>query len=108
MEIAGEDIDSSRIEGAHAFFASEHMQRSAAFGASLGENQSAVGKVEGGEGLAAGEFRLGRAPMQTAGNHQVKREPEVAIDSDNDAFPNSPQFPDGTALHTCDRRLSGS
>jgi hypothetical protein len=38
VEIAGEDFDSSGIDGIEAAFASEHVQRSAVLGAGFGED----------------------------------------------------------------------
>jgi hypothetical protein len=46
--------------------------------------------------------------MQSPGNHQMKREPEVVLDADYYALPDSPQFAHRTAFHTRQRRLRGS
>ena len=43
-------------------------------------------KVEGGEGVAAGEFGLSGLPVQAAGDHEVQHQPEVAFDADGDAL----------------------
>ncbi len=43
--------------------------------------------------------------MQTAGNHQVEHQPQVAFHPDRDALADAPQFAHRTALRTGERRL---
>jgi hypothetical protein len=46
--------------------------------------------------------------VQSAGNHQVKGEPQIVVYSDYNALTDSPQFAHVPALHTGKRRLRGS
>jgi hypothetical protein len=75
------------------------MQRCAALRACLGERKSAVGKVECGEVLTACEFDFRGAPVQPAGDHQMKNEPKIALNSDRDSFTYAPYFTYATAFH---------
>src|SRR6185312_5936461 len=75
LQIAGENINAARIHIAQVFFASEHHQGSSALGACLGEYERAVVKIKSCELIAACEFRSHFAPVQAAGDHQVKHKP---------------------------------
>ena len=50
------------------------------------------------------ELRPGGAPVQAAGDHQVKDEPEIAVESDGDALADAAQFADGAAFGVAQRR----
>jgi hypothetical protein len=52
-QIAGEDFDSTGIDGLQAVLAGEDMQRGAMFGAGFGEYESAVRELESSE-ISAG------------------------------------------------------
>ena len=43
--------------------------------------------------------------MQAAGNHQVQHQPQVALQTDRDAFADAPQLPHRTPLRTRERWL---
>jgi hypothetical protein len=46
--------------------------------------------------------------MQTAGNHQVKDQPKVFVDSDGDALTDASQFPHDVTFHAGKGRLRSS
>ncbi len=58
---AGEDFDAAGVDGLEALFATQDVRGGAALCAGFGEDQRAVGKIEGGEGVAAGELWLAAA-----------------------------------------------
>jgi hypothetical protein len=45
-----------------------------------------MGEVKGCQILTARQLRSWWPPMQTAGNHQMKDQPQIFIDSDSDAL----------------------
>ena len=61
VEIAREDVDSSRIHGTQGLLASENRQRCAVLGAGFGEHERASGKIEGRQTLAASQLCLRQA-----------------------------------------------
>jgi hypothetical protein len=67
-----------------------------------------MGKVEGCQILAARQLGVSRTPVQPAGNHQVKYQPQVAIYPNCDALADSSQFAYYPALNVRNRRLCGS
>ena len=84
------------------------MEGCAAFGASLSELQGAGGEVEGGEGIAAGEFGCGGAPVEAAGNHEVKHEPDVVFEAQGDALADAAEAGDALAFSLADGRIHGA
>src|SRR6266849_280492 len=97
-EVAREDVDSSRVDGTQALLAYEDVQRCAVLCAGFGEHQRAAGKIEGRQISAASQLCRAGTPVQPAGDHQVQDQPEVAIHSNRDALPDTPQFPYDAAL----------
>ena len=81
-----EDVDASGIHRTQVFFSAKKIERGAALGAGLSENQGAVGKIEGGEVVAAFQAHSGRLPVQAPGDHEMEDEPEIAIEAEYDAF----------------------
>ncbi len=83
--------------------AAQEVKRGAAFGAGLSEGEGAGGEVESEERLAAGELGLRRTPVETAGDHEMKDEPEVAgvrggIEANSDALADAAEGSDGAAF----------
>jgi len=74
----------------------------------LGKDQGAVGKVERCQRLAARQLCSCRAPVQPAGNHQVKHQPKIILDANRNAFADAAQLADHAAFHVGKRRISGS
>ena len=103
-EIGGEDVDAAGVESGEIFFAADDMERRAMFCAGFGEDERAVGEIKCGEHIFAGELCIGRAPVEAAGDHQVKNEPEVAVEADGDAFADAAQVADGAAFGVGERR----
>ena len=108
IEVAGEDIDASGVEGTQIFVALHNVQRCAALGACLGQNQGTVGKVERGERLAPGKLGLWSTPVQAAGNHQVQDQPKIILYADCNALAYTPQFADDVTFRVRNRRLRGA
>ena len=46
--------------------------------------------------------------METAGDHQVQNEPEVAFDADGDALADAAECLDGAAFDACERRVDSA
>ena len=83
------------------------VQRRAAFAAGLGEHERPGWKIERGEVIAPGELRGRRAPVQTAGDHQVDHEPQVIVEADRNALADASQFTHDVVLDGGERRLDG-
>ena len=49
-----------------------------------------------------------RAPVQAAGNHQMKDQPEIVVEADGDAFADATKFADGEAVDGGDGGLRGA
>ena len=88
--------------------AGEEMEGGTAFGAGFGEDEGAVGEVEGGEVVAAAEFRAEGAPVETAGDHEVQDEPEAVVELDGDALADAVEGADGVAFDGFDAGLDGA
>lgn len=67
-----------------------------------------MGEVEGSKRIAAGEFCIGCAPMQSARNHEVDDEPEIAVEAEGDAFAHIAQLAHGVAVDGGKWRVDGS
>ncbi len=65
-------------------------------------------EIEGSQVLAPRQLRSWWAPVQAPGNHQVKHQPEIAIDADGDALADTAQFPHHASFHADDRRPNRS
>src|SRR4051794_26019759 len=81
------------------------MQRCPVLRAGFGQSERTFGKIEGGEVPAAGKRGAWRPPVEAARDHQVKHEPEIALDSDGDAFADTAQFAHDAAFCIRDGRL---
>lgn len=46
--------------------------------------------------------------MESPGDHEVKDEPKIAVQSNRDALSDAPQLPHDTAFSSRNRRLGGS
>jgi hypothetical protein len=92
----------------HVFFVAKEVEGGAAFGAGFGENERAVGKVEGGKIVAAAEFGSERAPVQTAGDHEVQDEPMAVVEFDGDALADAAQGTYGVVFELFEWRLDGA
>jgi hypothetical protein len=89
-------------------FAGEEVERGAAFGAGFGEDERAVGKVEGGEIVSSAEFGSDGSPVEAAGDHEVEDEPETVVELDGDAFADAVKLADGVAFYLFDGWLHGA
>src|SRR5271165_1138058 len=90
LEIAGEDLDASRIDRAEPLLPAENVQRCPPLRPRLREHKRAIGEIEGCQALASRQLCAGSSPMQPPGNHQVKYQPEIVLQSDGDALADSP------------------
>jgi hypothetical protein len=79
-------------------FAAHNVQGRAALGASLGKNQGTVREIERRQSLATGELGSGRAPVQAAGDHQVKDQPKIIFYADRNALADAPQLADNATV----------
>ncbi len=107
-EAGTEDVDSARIHRRNRIAPMHHVQRRAAFRPRFGERQRTVGKIERGEVIPAAERRAVRPPMQTAGNHQVDDEPQLAVEADRDAFADPADLAHDAAFDARQRRIGGA
>jgi hypothetical protein len=78
------------------------------FGASFGEDEGAVGEVEGGEIISAAEFGSSGTPVEAAGDHEMKDEPDAVVELDGDAFADSAKPSDGVAFDLFDPWVNGA
>ncbi len=53
-------------------FSLDEVEGGAALGSGFGEDEGAVGEVEGGKVVATTEFGSGGAPVQAAGDHEME------------------------------------
>jgi hypothetical protein len=104
-EIAGEDVDASGIDGAQSGFASENMQGGAALRSSFGEDQRTGGEIESGEVVAAREAGLRWAPVQTASDHEMEDQPEIAVQADGNALADAAKLANVAAVCGAKRRF---
>jgi len=92
----------------HVVFVAEEVEGGAALGAGFGEDERAVGKVEGGEVVAAAEFGSEVTPVETAGDHEVKDEPIAVVELDGDALADAAQRTHGVAFELFEGWLDGA
>src|ERR1700675_1841370 len=67
--------------------------------AGLGEYERAVGKIERRQALASRQLGCSRPPVETAGNHQVQHQPQIAFYSNANSLADSPQFAHGAPFY---------
>jgi len=84
------------------------VEGGAALGAGFGEDEGAVGEVEGGEVVSAAEFGSEGAPVEAAGDHEVEDEPYTVVEFDGDAFANAAESADGVAFRFFDGGMYGA
>ena len=72
--------------------------------AGLGQHERAIGEIEGGQLIFAGELCPDAAPVQAAGDHQVQDEPEIAVESEGDALSDAAQLSHGATFGIAQRR----
>jgi hypothetical protein len=108
IKIAGEDIDATGVKRTQVRFATDDVQGRAMLGARFGKHQGSMGKIESGQHLTTGQFCFGGSPVQTAGDHKMKNQPQTALDPDRNAFADSPKLLNGASFNVCQWRLGGS
>ncbi len=84
------------------------MKGGAALGAGCGEDERAVGKIEGGEIVAATEFGSDGTPVQASGDHKVQDQPIAVVEFDGDALADALQGTHGVAFELFERWLHGT
>ena len=62
-----------------------------------------MGKIESREDALGGYADSRFAPVETAGNHQVQHQPETAIESQANAFPQASNFTNAFFVHRFER-----
>jgi hypothetical protein len=86
-----ENFEAAGIERAQTSFARDDVQRGALLGTGLGPEQRTVGKIEGGETARRRNFGATglcaeRVPVKTTGDHQMKDEPKISLETDADSL----------------------
>src|ERR1700739_4565689 len=76
--------------------------------AGFGKYEAAVGEIESSQTVTASQLCSQRPPVQPAGDHQVQRQPEIAVHSDRDALADASQLAHEATFHARHRRLRGS
>ena len=108
FDVSGEDVDSSGVYFIRGGFVGEEMEGGSALGACFGEDEGAVGEVEGGEVVAASEFCSEGAPVEATGDHEVKDEPETVVELEDDALADAVEGADGVVHGLFDAGLDGA
>ena len=91
-----------------ARLAGHQVQRGALLRSSFGQREGAGIEIESGKRPAAIRDLPAVAPVQTAGNHQVQDQPEVVVESNGDAFADSPQPGHLAAKRRFERGIGGA
>jgi hypothetical protein len=107
-EIRVEYFEPTRIESEEATFPRDDVERSPLLRAGLSPEKRASGKVKGGKAARWGNFDIAGAPVQAAGNHEMKDEPEVVFEADADAFSEAAQTQNLFADGAVERRGRGA
>ena len=81
------------------------MKRSTALRPGFRKHKRTFREIESRKLIAASQLCSGSAPMQPAGNHQMKHEPEITFHANRNAFPDAPQLVHAAAFNTRDRRI---
>jgi hypothetical protein len=84
------------------------MKRGAALATGFGEDQAAMGEIESREGILASQDGSRLTPVEAAGDHQVKHEPEIAGKADGDALADTAQSGDLAGFDGGERRIDGA
>src|SRR6516162_5831607 len=74
-----ENLKPARIQITQRLLALQEMQRSALFGASLGQHQTAIWELKRCQAKLSHELGATFAPMQTSSNHEVDNQPQFFI-----------------------------
>ena len=81
------------------------MKRGAPFAPGLGQDERAAGKIERGERRTPGACATGGLPVQPAGDHQMNDQPNVALQTDGDAFADAADLDDDATFKKGERRI---
>ena len=108
FDVSSEDVDSARIDGLHVGFVTEEVERGATFGSGFGENERAIGEVEGSKIVSAAKLGSDGTPVEPASDHEVQDEPEAVVEFDGDAFADATKGADGMAFGLFDGGLDGA
>jgi hypothetical protein len=108
FEVGGEDLDSAGVYFFCGGLVGEEIKRGSALGAGFGEDERAIGEVEGGKVVAASEFGPERAPVETAGDHEMEDEPEAVVELKYDSLADTVEGADGVVFYLFDARLDGA
>ena len=112
FEGCGEDVEAAWIDFVGDGFVGKEMEGSSAFGAGFGEEEGARGEVEGGEVVSAAECRAGLfvegTPVEAAGDHEVKDEPDAVVEFEDDAFADPVKGADGVTFDVFDAWVDGA
>jgi len=102
LEAEGKDVQAAGVELGEGCLSLNEVQGGAAFRPGFGEDEGAVGEVEGGEIVAATEFGSGCSPVEAAGDHQVEDQEELAVKDEDDAFADAAKGKDLFAFERSD------
>jgi hypothetical protein len=108
FDVGSEDFDSAGVYLFCGGFVGEEIKRGSALGAGFGKDEGAVGKVEGGEVVAASEFGAKRAPVEAAGNHEMEDEPEAIVELEDDSLADAMECADGVVFDLFDAWMDGA
>src|SRR5689334_6739897 len=84
------------------------MQRCPLSSACFRQGKCAGIKVESSERAPAISSLFLLAPVQTAGNHQMKNQPEIVVEAKSDALANAAEAGHGTPLNGLNWRIGGT
>ena len=89
-------------------FAAHDVQRRAPLRAGLGEGERAGAELEDRQRDAPGRLGTAFEPAQTARDHQVQHEKQLAFQRNDDALAQSPHGDDAEAFGRGERRFCGA
>ena len=103
-----ENFQPAGIKKLESSLAFDYMQRRAFLRARFSQREHSTAEFKGRQATCLRCFGAVLVPVQPPGNHQVQNEPQIAFDTDTDAFTEPPQPSDFLAFHTREWRHGGA
>ena len=108
VEASVQDVEATRIVLFERVAPADDKKRSLPPCARLGQDECAVGEVEGEEANLARHPSAGLLPVKTTGNHQVQDEEELGVELEHDPFSEAVQRDNRPAVERRQRRVDGA
>src|SRR4026209_2541155 len=104
-ETGFQNLQAATRELPESLLSAHEPKRSTALGAGFGKNECPVREVERGEADFTRNFRSGRHPAQTAGNHEMNHQEQIVLQLEHDSLSHPSHSNDALSVGGAHRRI---